>query len=133
MNRAHMLIVLAFLLGFPGRARTDEFPVEPYTDPGQLNVQWPKHSHYKQPWRGFLETRSGYDFLRGIGINYHVPGNDAVAVRSPCPLRLRGVRCSTLAIALRSLCTPVLVSRAGGVWIRSTLGQRATTVAGPLF
>jgi hypothetical protein len=58
-----------------------EVPVRPYVDPGQLDVPWPKHSHYKQPWRGFLETRSGYDFLAGIGVNYHVPGNDALAVR----------------------------------------------------
>jgi hypothetical protein len=28
-----------------------------------------------------LETRRGYDFLRGIGVNYHVPANDALAVR----------------------------------------------------
>jgi hypothetical protein len=54
---------------------------QPYTDPGQLDVPWPKHSHYKQPWRGFLETRSGYDFLHGIGVNYNVPGNDELAVR----------------------------------------------------
>ncbi len=55
--------------------------MRPYTDPAQLEVPWPKHSFYKQPWRAFLETRSGYDFLRGIGVNYHVPGNDPLAVR----------------------------------------------------
>ena len=62
-------------------ARAEEFPVRPYADPAQLDVPWPKHSDVKQPWRGFLETRSGYDFVRGIGINYHVPGNDPLAVR----------------------------------------------------
>jgi hypothetical protein len=54
---------------------------KPYADPSQLDVPWPKHSHVKQPWRGFLETRSAHDFLRGIGINYNVPGNDETVVR----------------------------------------------------
>lgn len=58
-----------------------EFPVRPYVDPSQLEVEWPKHSHYKQPWRAFLETRSGHGFLRGIGINYNVHGNHEEAVR----------------------------------------------------
>jgi len=60
----------------------DEFPVIPYTDPAQLDVPWPKMSHYRQPWRGFLETRSGYDFLQGIGVNLHIPdGTEDVAIR----------------------------------------------------
>ena len=62
-------------------AAGQEFPVQPYADPAQLDVPWPKHSFSKQPWRGFVETRSGYDFLHGIGVNYHVPGNDPLAVR----------------------------------------------------
>lgn len=53
----------------------------PYADPSHLDVPWPKHSHRKQPWRGFLETRSAHDFLQGIGINYNVPGNDETLVR----------------------------------------------------
>ena len=61
--------------------RAEEFPVRPYVDPAQLDVPWPKHSDYKQPWRGFLETKSGWDFLQGVGVNYHVPGNDPLAVR----------------------------------------------------
>ena len=35
----------------------------------------------KVPWRGFLETKSGADFLRGIGVNYNVPGQSDLAVR----------------------------------------------------
>ena len=63
-------------------ANAEEFPVRPYADPAQLDVPWPKHSHYKQPWRGFLETKSGYDFLQGIGVNYNAPSsNDPLAVR----------------------------------------------------
>ena len=54
---------------------------EPYTDPTQLDCPWPQHSFYKQPWRGFLEVRSGEAFLRGIGVNYHSPGNDELAIR----------------------------------------------------
>jgi hypothetical protein len=52
-----------------------EFPVTPYVDPAQLECPWPKMSHYLQPWRGYLENRSGYDFLQGIGINLHLPAN----------------------------------------------------------
>lgn len=69
--------ILATTVGVKG----EDFPVRPYVDPSQLEVPWPKHSHYKQPWRAFLETRSGHDFLAGIGINYNVPGQDDLAVR----------------------------------------------------
>ncbi len=76
-------LAFAFLFVVLARAAAagQEFPVRPYADPAQLDVPWPKHSFYKQPWRGFVETRSGYDFLHGIGVNYHVPGNDPLAVR----------------------------------------------------
>ena len=55
----------------------------PVLDPAQLDCPWPKHSHYKQPWRGYLETRSGADFLAGIGVNWASPAPtaDALAVR----------------------------------------------------
>ena len=59
---------------FVAAVQAEEFPVPPYVDPTQLDVPWPKHSDYRQPWRAFLETRSGHDFLRVIGINYNVPG-----------------------------------------------------------
>lgn len=64
----------------------------PYVDPGQLECPWPKHSFYKQPWRGFLEVRSGADFLRGIGINYHSRGNDEVALRLLAETGVRAYR-----------------------------------------
>jgi hypothetical protein len=44
-------------------------------------VPWPKHSFVKVPWGGFLETKTDDDFLRGIGVNYNVPGRSALAVR----------------------------------------------------
>ena len=59
-----------------------EFPVATYADPAQLDCPWPKMSHYKQPWRGYLETRSGYDFLNGIGVNLHIPADtEELAIR----------------------------------------------------
>ena len=79
MNR-HAFAFLFVILPL-ATAAGQEFPVQPYADLAQLDVPWPKHSFTKQPWRGFIETRSGYDFLRGIGVNYHVPGNDPLAVR----------------------------------------------------
>lgn len=53
----------------------------PYADPSQLDVPWPKHSFTKVPWRGFLETKTGVAFLRGVGVNYNVPGRSDLAVR----------------------------------------------------
>jgi hypothetical protein len=69
---------------FSGRdfAAAQEFPVAPYTDPAQLDCPWPKHSHYLQPWRGYIETKSGWDFLNGIGINLNIPDeNEELAFR----------------------------------------------------
>jgi hypothetical protein len=79
MKRLILALAAAVSVSVAGAA--EKSPGEPYVDPGQLDVPWPKHSDYKQPWRGFLETKSGYDFLHGIGINYQVPGNDELAVR----------------------------------------------------
>src|SRR4051812_19485926 len=60
----------------------EEFPVTPYTDPTQLDCPWPKHSHYLQPWRGYIETKSGWDFMNGFGINLQIPeGTEQVAMR----------------------------------------------------
>jgi len=57
-----------------GAEGLDVLPVEPYVDPGQLDVSWPRHSHVKQPWRGFLETKPAVELLDGIGICYHHHG-----------------------------------------------------------
>ena len=56
-------------------------PQRAYVDPSQLDCPWPKHSDYKQPWRGYLETKPAVDFLAGIGVNWASPGNDELAVR----------------------------------------------------
>ena len=42
----------------------------PHVDPGQADVPWAQHSHYKQPWRAWLETVPTRHFLDGIGLNY---------------------------------------------------------------
>lgn len=77
-----------------------EHSVTPYVDPTQLDCPFPKHSFYKQPWRGFLETRRGYDFVRGIGINYNVPSNDDLAVRL---LAESGFKCFRIEIGWSSV------------------------------
>ncbi len=66
----------------PDNVWLKEYPVSPYIDADQANCPWPKMSHYKQPWRAYLETRSGHDFLNGIGVNLHIPADtEEVAVR----------------------------------------------------
>jgi hypothetical protein len=42
----------------------------PYVDPTQFEMVWPMHSHYKQPWRAWLETVPGDVFRSGVGIYY---------------------------------------------------------------
>ncbi|HEY5911578.1 MAG TPA: hypothetical protein VJA21_13345 [Verrucomicrobiae bacterium] len=59
-----------------------EYPVAPYVDAAQAHCPWPKMSHYLQPWRSYLETRSGHEFLNGIGINLHIPADtEELAIR----------------------------------------------------
>jgi subtilase family serine protease len=56
----------------------------PYVDPTQLDVPWPKHSHYKQPWRAWLETVPARNLRQGLGIDYSwntLRESDAVAMR----------------------------------------------------
>jgi hypothetical protein len=65
-----------------GAVLAQPLAVSPYVDPSQLDCPWPKMSHYQQPWRGYFETRSGFDFLNGIGINLHIPADtDELAIR----------------------------------------------------
>jgi hypothetical protein len=57
-----------------------------------LDVKWPAHSHYKQPWRAFLATRSAWDFLHGIGVAYNARGNDELALRLLAEAGFRALR-----------------------------------------
>ncbi len=75
------ILRICSLLIFSLLTLCEEYPVRPYIDPSHLDVPWPGHSFYKIPWRAFLETKSGYDFLQGIGINYNVPENEELAIR----------------------------------------------------
>jgi hypothetical protein len=74
-----ILVCLVLTLGPPLAAQ--EPPRTRYIDPAQLDVPGPRHSFVKVPWRAFLETKSGDDFLRGVGVNYTVPGKSDLAVR----------------------------------------------------
>ncbi|MCS7191880.1 MAG: hypothetical protein NZ937_02705 [Armatimonadetes bacterium] len=73
-----ILIPLAVINAF---AFAQEFPIRPYVDLMQLDVPWPKHSHLRLPWRAYLETKSGYEFLRGIGVNYNVLYRHELGIR----------------------------------------------------
>jgi hypothetical protein len=84
MRTIFLYSLAIFCLAQPALLAAEEaaIPVSPYVDPAQLDVPWPKMSHYRQPWRGFLETRSAYEFLLGIGVNLHIPNeNEELAVR----------------------------------------------------
>lgn len=65
--------------------------VAPYVDPSHLEVPWPKHSHVKMPWRGFLETRPAADLLEGVGVGYHHQAGTMLAELTL--LRRSGFRC----------------------------------------
>jgi hypothetical protein len=82
MGRAVGAAALCLLfLATQGSARPS---LSGYVDRGQLDVPWPKHSHYKQPWRGWLETVPATRLRDGLGIGYNwtVPrASDAVALR----------------------------------------------------
>ena len=83
--------ILASCLLLALRALAGELPVEPYVDPSQLDVPWPKHSHVKMPWRGYLETKPAVDLLEGIGICYHHHGGSIDAQLGL--LARAGIRC----------------------------------------
>lgn len=86
----HLFFFTALLAITAGAA---EFPVSLYVDPAQLDCPWPKMSHYKQPWRGYLETRSGYDFLHGLGVNLHIPADaEELAIRLLAETGLKAFR-----------------------------------------
>lgn len=77
--KRYQVLFLFLLFALPSLG--EEQAIRPYIDPSQLDVPWPTHSFYRIPWRAFLETKSGYDFLQGIGVNYNVPQNDELAIR----------------------------------------------------
>ncbi|MCM8786086.1 MAG: hypothetical protein NC899_07645, partial [Candidatus Omnitrophica bacterium] len=66
---------LILFLFFPLILYTQEISVSPYVDKNQYIKRWPDSSFYKQPWRSYLETISGKDFLNGLGIGFYLHGN----------------------------------------------------------
>ncbi len=56
-------------------------PARSIIDPGRLDVPFPGHSFVRVPWRASVETKPGDEFLRGVGVNYNVPGESDLAVR----------------------------------------------------
>ena len=86
--RAAFVVSVMFLAGC---AAAETLKVEPYVDPSQLDVPWPKHSHVKMPWRGFLETKPAADLLAGIGVCYHHQGGSVEAQLGL--LANAGIRC----------------------------------------
>jgi len=79
------------LLALAGCMAATPVQLRPYVDPSQLDVPWPKHSHVKQPWRGFLETRPAADLLDGIGMVYQYHGGSMEAQLGL--LAKAGIRC----------------------------------------
>ncbi|MGB2824291.1 MAG: hypothetical protein WBF17_25175 [Phycisphaerae bacterium] len=89
-RRASAALLAVGLICLPLAA--EEHPVRPYVDPSLLDVKWPMHSHYRQPWRAFLETRRAHDFLGGIGVAYNVSGNEELAMRLLAETGFRALR-----------------------------------------
>jgi len=83
--------VLAFPLAFAGCIAAAPVEMRPYVDPTQLDVPWPRHSHVKQPWRGFLETKPAAEMLDGIGMVFQFHGGSMEAQLGL--LAKAGIRC----------------------------------------
>jgi hypothetical protein len=45
-----------------------------YTDPGQM-MEWGNRSHWKQPWRSYLDTTPATTLINAIGINFNIPNH----------------------------------------------------------
>ena len=59
------------------RGRADQpVTITDYTDPGQA-LAWNTRSHWKQPWRSYLDTVPATTLLDAIGINFNVKESEA--------------------------------------------------------
>ena len=43
-----------------------------YSDPGQA-MKWGNRSHWKQPWRSYLDTVPAATLVNALGINFNIP------------------------------------------------------------
>ncbi len=73
-----MLALLAAVIAAPARAAnegvtsaTAPVTVTDYTDPSEA-LNWGGRSHWKQPWRSYLDTVPATTMLDAIGINFNV-------------------------------------------------------------
>ncbi len=65
----------ALLFGASSRgseSTTGPVTVTDYTDPGQA-ISWGQRSHWKQPWRSYLDTVPAATLIDAVGINFNVP------------------------------------------------------------
>jgi hypothetical protein len=67
---ATLTLFLTIISG-PTVARADLVTVTNYTDPAQA-LAWGTDSHWKQPWRSYMDTVPAKTLLNAIGINFNV-------------------------------------------------------------
>lgn len=69
------------------------YSVIPYVDASQLDDLPPwALSHYKQPWRAWLDAVPGVQFREGLGINYQVPTYHDAVIRMLAEHGFRTIR-----------------------------------------
>jgi hypothetical protein len=68
---ATLTLFLIMIVGPPGAKATDPVTVTNYTDPAQA-LAWGTDSHWKQPWRSYVDTVPAKTLLNAIGINFNV-------------------------------------------------------------
>jgi hypothetical protein len=78
---AGIVLLLAVLaLGWASQAARAAEPVTvtDYTDPAEA-LAWGQQSHWKQPWRSYLDTMPGSALRNGVGINFNVQPKQAAS------------------------------------------------------
>jgi hypothetical protein len=84
MRRKMLLPLIGFALGCG--AQDLPSPWGRPIDPAHLtNVAFGSHSHWLQPWRGYLETMPATQFLDGLGIGLNTHrGEDPMQILRMC-------------------------------------------------
>jgi hypothetical protein len=68
---ATLTLFLTMIVGPAGARAADPVTVTNYTDPAQT-LAWGTDSHWKQPWRSYMDTVPAKTLLNAIGINFNV-------------------------------------------------------------
>lgn len=50
-----------------------------YTQGAAFRIEWDQKTHWKQPWRSYLDTRPAIEVFNGLGINLNVATNGGAA------------------------------------------------------